>query len=142
MPRLKNRPPRMTRNRSTAVVYIDGEVVRLGKWGSTEAQEAYDRLIAEWWVSNIGGEAATQDVTRTIILYDKAGGTSSEEVPAFSWSGPDTLTLGPGDSDNFNTTNVPTDSGSWEAFEGYEFVLIIETECRTFTTRVPVVAPE
>ena len=51
MPRLKNRPPRMTRNRNTAVVYIDGQTVRLGQWGSDEAREAYDRLIAEWLVN-------------------------------------------------------------------------------------------
>ncbi len=36
------------RDRRQADVKIDGQRVQLGRWGSSEAQEAYDRLIAEW----------------------------------------------------------------------------------------------
>ena len=48
MPRLKHRSPKMTRNRNTAIVCIDGQTIRLGRWGSDEADEAYRRIIAEW----------------------------------------------------------------------------------------------
>ena len=52
MPRLKNRTPKMTRNRNTAIVCIDGQTIRLGRWGSAEADDAYLRLIAEWMQNN------------------------------------------------------------------------------------------
>ena len=48
MPRLRTRAPRMCRDRRQAYVKIEGQRIQLGRWGSPEAQEAYDRLIAEW----------------------------------------------------------------------------------------------
>ncbi|MEX1015937.1 MAG: hypothetical protein WDZ31_04245 [Phycisphaeraceae bacterium] len=48
MPRLTTRPPRMYRDRGRAYVKIDGQRIGLGRWGSDEARETYDRLIAEW----------------------------------------------------------------------------------------------
>ena len=48
MPKLTTRPPRMCRDRQQAYVKLDGERIQLGRWGSAEAREAYDRLIAEW----------------------------------------------------------------------------------------------
>jgi len=112
-------------------------------WGWIETERplvAGEPLIAEWWVSNIGGEEAAQDVTRTLTLKYK--GPPGDDYVKYSWTGSETLTLGPGDTNNFNTTNRPTDSGSWEAEAGDEFILTLETECRTYTVRIPVVAPE
>ncbi|MFW6060299.1 MAG: site-specific integrase, partial [Phycisphaeraceae bacterium] len=48
MPKLTYSIPRMGRDHNTAVVHIDGRRVRLGRWGTPEAKEAYDRLVAEW----------------------------------------------------------------------------------------------
>jgi len=48
MPRLTQATPKMSRDRNTAVVYLDGQRHRLGRWGTAEAREAYDRLVAEW----------------------------------------------------------------------------------------------
>jgi len=48
MPKLTHRTPKMSRDHNTAVVYLDGQRIRLGPWGSDEAKEAYDRLVAEW----------------------------------------------------------------------------------------------
>ena len=48
MPKLKNRTPRMYRDRQWAFVKIDRKRISLGRWGSPEAKEKYDRLIAEW----------------------------------------------------------------------------------------------
>lgn len=48
MPRLKTRAPRMFNDRGRAYVKIDGLRFPLGKWGTDEAREVYDRLIAEW----------------------------------------------------------------------------------------------
>lgn len=48
MPRLKTRPPKLCRDRQQAIVYLNGERVYLGTYGTDEAQRAYDKLIAEW----------------------------------------------------------------------------------------------
>lgn len=48
MPKLIYRTPKMCRDHTTAVVYVDGQRIRLGRWGSPEAKEAYDRVLAEW----------------------------------------------------------------------------------------------
>ena len=44
------RPPKLCQNRyrKSAYVTINGKQIYLGKWGSEEAQAAYDRLIIEW----------------------------------------------------------------------------------------------
>ena len=48
------RPPSLCRNKAKdfAYVYINRKQVYLGKWGSAEAQGAYDRLVIEWAKSN------------------------------------------------------------------------------------------
>jgi integrase len=48
MPKLTYATPKMSRDHNTAVVYLDGQRHRLGRWGSNEAKENYDRLVAEW----------------------------------------------------------------------------------------------
>ena len=49
MPKLKKTVPKMCRHaRGQAFVKIDGEQIWLGPHGSPEAQENYDRTIAEW----------------------------------------------------------------------------------------------
>jgi len=48
MPRLTTRTPRMYKDRGRAYVKIDGNRVSLGRWGTPEAKEAYNRLVAEW----------------------------------------------------------------------------------------------
>ena len=48
------RPPKLCRNRyrMSAYVTINGKQIYLGKWGSNEAQAAYERLILEWLKTN------------------------------------------------------------------------------------------
>ena len=48
MPRLKNRLPRMFRDRDYAVVKLGNKRHHLGKWGSAVAKVEYDRIVAEW----------------------------------------------------------------------------------------------
>ncbi len=75
MPRLKTRPPKMSRDRRQAIVWIDGQRLYHGRWNSPEAEENYNRLIAEW-VSNgkqlpqpstAAAEPAT--VTEVLLAY-------------------------------------------------------------------------
>lgn len=44
------RPPKLCRNkyRNSAFVIVNGKQIYLGKWGSPEAQAAYDRFLLEW----------------------------------------------------------------------------------------------
>lgn len=49
MPKLKNRTPKMCRHhKGQAFVWINGKQRWLGRWGSDDAREKYDRLVAEW----------------------------------------------------------------------------------------------
>ena len=49
MPKLKKHIPKLCRHHSGhAFVKISGGTRWLGKYGSGEAQEAYDRLVGEW----------------------------------------------------------------------------------------------
>jgi len=48
LPKLSNRPPKYSKSREQAVVYIHGHVHYLGKYGSPESKAAYARLVAEY----------------------------------------------------------------------------------------------
>lgn len=48
MPRLTNRPPKMTRCGDKARVSLNGRKHYLGKWDSPEAKAKYHRLITQW----------------------------------------------------------------------------------------------
>jgi len=49
MPRLKNRLPKLQRHhRGQAFVQLNGQTHWLGRYGSTEANEAYNQLMAQW----------------------------------------------------------------------------------------------
>ncbi len=48
MPRLSKRPPKMGRDGKYAVVYLNSKKIRLGRYGSDEAQREYRRFLAEW----------------------------------------------------------------------------------------------
>jgi len=48
MPKLTYTTPKMSRDHNTAVVYLNGQRHRLGRWVTAEAKENYDRLVAEW----------------------------------------------------------------------------------------------
>ncbi|MCC6680725.1 MAG: site-specific integrase [Phycisphaeraceae bacterium] len=76
MPRLKTRTPRIYRDRDYAYVKLDGQRVPLGRWGTAEAQEAYDRLIAEWLANGRKVPAPTvetepQTVTEVLVAYTR-----------------------------------------------------------------------
>ncbi|TVQ51359.1 MAG: hypothetical protein EA377_12750 [Phycisphaerales bacterium] len=62
----------MCRDRRQAIVWIDGQRLYLGRWGTPEAEERYNRLIAEW-LSNgkqlpLQSAAAAEPTTVTEIL--------------------------------------------------------------------------
>ena len=78
MPRLKNRLPRMYRDRGLAYVKINGQRLRLGPWGSDQAEEEYRRLMAEWVANGRRLPAATIEpaveeasVTEVFVAYLK-----------------------------------------------------------------------
>ncbi len=76
MPRLKTRTPRMYLDRGRAYVKLDGERVALGKWRSAEAQEAFDRLIAEYLANGRTIPAPTTEaepvtVAEILVAYVK-----------------------------------------------------------------------
>ena len=47
MPVLKNRPPKYSKSGKYAVVYVNGERIYLGLYGSPESRAAYSRFVAE-----------------------------------------------------------------------------------------------
>lgn len=67
MPKLTNRPPKLGKDGNYAVVYAGGKKIRLGKFGSEEAQKNYYRFIAEWGA--IG--AAAQPHQKKSYLLDE-----------------------------------------------------------------------
>ena len=52
MPKLKNRLPKYCKDKIQAVVYINGEKIPLGRYGSDESKKEYSRILAE--LANIG----------------------------------------------------------------------------------------
>ena len=52
MPRLKNRPPKLSKDKNYAIVYCNGVRLSMGKWGTPEAEKNYRRFLAEWAQSN------------------------------------------------------------------------------------------
>ena len=48
MPKLTYGTPRMCRGHTTAIVYLDGQRIRLGRWGTDEPAE---RAITNGWVT-------------------------------------------------------------------------------------------
>ena len=55
------RPPKLSRNkyRNFAYITVNGKQIYLGKWGSPEAQAAYDRVLLNWVKTN--GEKKKND---------------------------------------------------------------------------------
>lgn len=48
MPKLKNRPPKLCRDKHYAIVYCNGVRLPMGKYGTREADKNYRRFLAEW----------------------------------------------------------------------------------------------
>lgn len=48
MPKLSEKPPKLGRDGRYACVYTGGKKIRLGKWDTDEARQAYRRFLAEW----------------------------------------------------------------------------------------------
>ncbi len=48
MPKLKNHPPKLSKSGNYAYVYLNGERLSMGRYGSKEADQNYRRFIAEW----------------------------------------------------------------------------------------------
>jgi len=50
MPKLSRQPPKYARHQSTnqAIVYLEGRVRYLGKYGSRESHARYQQLLAGW----------------------------------------------------------------------------------------------
>ena len=71
MQRLQQPPiPKLRLHKASgnAAVMLDGKYLYLGKYGTAEAQERYDRLIAEWLAK--GRRASGQEQVR--LEYEKA----------------------------------------------------------------------
>jgi len=47
MPKLSNRPPKYSKLKNYAVVYLNGKIHYLGLYGSEESKVEYARFIAE-----------------------------------------------------------------------------------------------
>ena len=47
MPKLSHRPPKYSKLKKYAVVYLNGKIHYLGRYGSEESKVAYARLVAE-----------------------------------------------------------------------------------------------
>src|SRR6516165_960721 len=78
MPRRTKKLPSLRHHRpsSRAVVTLGGRDHYLGAWGSSEAQAAYDALIAEWLASGRGrpktdgGQTATDPtIVEVLVTY-------------------------------------------------------------------------
>jgi integrase len=52
MPKLKNRPPKLCKDKAYAIVYCNGTRLPMGKWGTREADQNYRRFLAEWAVAS------------------------------------------------------------------------------------------
>ncbi len=64
MPKL-NRPPKLCRDKLQAVVYVGGQKVYLGPWGSPEAKKNYSKFVAEWKVNQV--VAAVGSRSHTVV---------------------------------------------------------------------------
>ena len=64
MPKL-NRPLKLCRDKLQSVVYVGGQKVYLGPWGSPEAKKNYSKFVAEWKVNQV--IAAVGPRTHTIV---------------------------------------------------------------------------
>jgi hypothetical protein len=47
MPKLKNRPPKLCKDKAYALVYCNGTRLPMGKWATREADKNYRRFLAE-----------------------------------------------------------------------------------------------
>jgi integrase len=70
MPRLVHKPPKYSKHKASgqAVVTIAGTDVYLGRYGSKESREAYDRAVAEWLAA--GRSAPAQKSARALATGD------------------------------------------------------------------------
>ena len=80
-PRRKGRIPSLCRHKATgqAVVRLNGKDIYCGVFGTTEAQEKYDRVIAEWLLTG----QQTLPPSATGIPADQSAMTVSELVLAY-----------------------------------------------------------
>jgi len=68
MPKLTTEVPKLCRDRDTAVVYLGGEKIRLGKYGSKIAKANYDRVVSEWLIRGRTTPQATSGFTVADLL--------------------------------------------------------------------------
>ena len=75
MPRLKIRPPKLSKDKNYAVVYCNGERLPMGRWGSAEADKNYRRFLSEWAACNQsasnrpGRRANVEDVAAAFLDF-------------------------------------------------------------------------
>jgi hypothetical protein len=71
MPKLAHIPPKISRQKSnnSAVVYINGRTIYLGKWGLEEALKEYSRILYEW---------TNADSTEKGILFTQGDKTTAD----------------------------------------------------------------
>ena len=64
------RPPKLCRNkhRDFAYITVNGKQVYLGKWGSDEAQAAYDRFVIDWAKANQLGQEVDPRTSQPLLL--------------------------------------------------------------------------
>ena len=62
------KPPKLCRHKNSAFIYVRKKQVYLGKWGSDEAQAAYDRYLIEW--AKNGGVARLSQPSDRVLLVE------------------------------------------------------------------------
>jgi hypothetical protein len=70
MPRLATQIPRLRHHKASgrAIVLIDGREIYLGKFGTIEASELYDRIIAE----RLSGRRQSRGTEKAVVAYGRA----------------------------------------------------------------------
>ena len=48
MPKLRTRPPKLSKSGNYGYVYLNGERYPMGRWGASETDRNYRRFVAEW----------------------------------------------------------------------------------------------
>ncbi|MEX2671916.1 MAG: site-specific integrase [Phycisphaeraceae bacterium] len=76
MPARTQSTPRLCKDRDQAYVRINGRRIQCGRWGSRDARQRYDQVIAEWLTNDrqLSGSTAEQDprevtVTAVMLAY-------------------------------------------------------------------------
>ena len=63
-------PPTLKQDGNYAVVYLNGEKIRLGRYGTDEAQQEYHRILAEWLA--IGDATGSPKTKKSYSINDLA----------------------------------------------------------------------